>query len=194
MLKKTFLIILSLFVIIACNKVKTLDNVFEGVQIVVNPDKAIPQIQASSMFSNIEYVPLETSEEHLIGEIAQILFYKDRFYILDNEISKSVFCFQKDGKFLFKINRKGNGPGEYIDIKSISINHDQDQLLLYCGATHQIITFDLDCNYIESHRLDFYASFFSYIGDGFSAFSCNYNTSNHTCPIFWLKKSNNLFN
>ncbi|MDR3247013.1 MAG: 6-bladed beta-propeller [Prevotellaceae bacterium] len=173
--------ILLIFIVLSFtsgNNYKIAQNVYNQTVISVNPDNALKEIKASSIYSEIKYIPLETPDDHLIGMISQILFYKDRFYILDEEYVKSIFCFDKSGKFLFEINRVGHGPGEYLSPESISINYDTDQLLLFCGTTLQIFTFDLDGNYIKSQKAGYYASYFAYIKDGYSAFSVGYNDSN----------------
>ena len=68
----------------------------------VDPSKAIENIKMSEHYSDINYIPLETNDNSLIGNISDIIKYKDRFYILDNDITQSVFCFTETGNFLFK--------------------------------------------------------------------------------------------
>ena len=50
-------------------------------------------------------IQLETRPECLIGEINKIFFYKNRLYILDREVTKSVFIFDLNGKWISTIDR-----------------------------------------------------------------------------------------
>lgn len=143
----------------------------------VDPGKAVESIQISELYTDIKYVPLETNDNSLIGNISDIIKFKDRFYILDNDITQSVFCFTETGKFLFKINRIGTGPGEYIRLAAFSIDTGNEQLLLHDTSTKQILHFSLDGDYIESHKIGFEAYRFSYISDGYFAFYCDFNSN-----------------
>jgi hypothetical protein len=118
---------------------------------------------------------LESPDEHLIGEIATLLVYGDRFYVLDSKHTKSVFCFSDTGKFLYEINREGRGPGEYTEIKNISIDYIKNKLLIY--AKYSVLEFDLDGNYIDDFSVDFMGNDFSCIGNSYCAFAGDY-TSN----------------
>jgi hypothetical protein len=57
------------------------------------------------------------------------------------------------------------------------MDHDTNHLLLYCSASHQVLVFDRDGNYIRSHQVDLAANHFSYISNGYAAFFGNF-TSN----------------
>ncbi|SRR5690554_803722 len=144
----------------------------------VDPSKAIENIKMSELYSDINYIPLETNDNSLIGNISDIIKYKDRFYILDNDITQSVFCFTETGNFLFKINRIGTGPGEYVKLAGFSVDIDNEQLLLYDNSIKQILCFSLDGDYIESHKIGFHAFRFSYISDGYFAFYNDFTMSN----------------
>jgi hypothetical protein len=186
--KKILFIFLFVSVIISCNK-SGKQGSYAVNSILVDVDKAQKQIKISDVFDAVEYIPLETPGKHLIGEISQICFYEERFYILDSDIAKSVFCFDKNGKFLFEINRQGTGPGEYVKPTSISVNHDYEILLLYCASTRQVLVFDLNGNFLYSKNVSFYASHFSYIGNDLYAFSVDYSSANTD-----LKKSHQFPN
>jgi hypothetical protein len=143
--------------------------------IVVKPQKALTEANMSDIFSKIDYIPLETNDEHLIGEINQILVYKDRLYLMDQYRTESVFCYSTDGKFLYELNGKGRGPGKYIKLENIGIDHDNDRLLI--SSAHQIVEYDLDGNYIETHHVDLWSNYFTYIGNNCAAFYGDYTAN-----------------
>jgi hypothetical protein len=72
-------------------------------------------------FSSIELIPLETSPDVLIAGITKIINYQDKWYMLDKPQS-ILFVFDQTGKFLFKIDKKGQGAGEYLFISDFNIN------------------------------------------------------------------------
>ncbi|MDR1339097.1 MAG: 6-bladed beta-propeller [Prevotellaceae bacterium] len=170
-MEKYFIIVLTAVLLSGCNHQKPSGQTGDYIRIPVNPAAASESVNASGIFSDIEYIPLESVDKHLIGRVSQVIAYKDRFYILDRYKAQSVFCFQQDGKFLFELNRRGQGPGEYVELTNISIDYDKEHLLLYCSSRHPILVCDLDGNWIKSHRTrDIWAQEFSYTGDGYAAF------------------------
>lgn len=68
------------------------------------------------MSDSYYYVPLETTENSIIGNIDRVLRHDDRIFILDREKARSVFCFDGSGNFLFRLGKLGRGPGEYPDL------------------------------------------------------------------------------
>jgi len=103
----------------------------------------------------------------------------------------------RKGSFLYKIDRRGGGPGEYRKLTNISIDHDQNNLLLHCGSMQQIHSFDLEGNYKSTVDLNFNASAFTYVGKGFSAFYCQYTRNydlemNNYFPNLIITKGENF--
>ena len=66
----------------------------------------------SSIFPNVEIVPLETTDESLIDEDINKIRKKDHKYFISYD-RKALVVFDRQGKFLFKIHKIGGGPGEY---------------------------------------------------------------------------------
>jgi hypothetical protein len=168
----------TVFLLIGCNKPATQDNMNQTVATTINivPQKATTTLKMSEIFASIEYIPLETPDEHLIGEIFDLLVFQDRFYIFDKEHTKSVFCFSHTGKFLYEINKIGNGPGEYTKIDRITINYDNKTLVLF--ANRKLLEFDLlSGDFLSESKTDLYSDDFAYIGDNSFAFYDDYKPS-----------------
>ncbi|MGE4567698.1 MAG: 6-bladed beta-propeller [Bacteroidales bacterium] len=111
------------------------------------PDWESLQKQAGMMAGHMDscsLIQLETRPECLVGEIDKIFFYKDRLYILDRRVGKSVFVFDLKGKWISTIARSGHGPGEYINITDMFIDPIRETLNLVAFANRKVMSFSLD--------------------------------------------------
>ena len=80
--------------------------------------------QKSSLFDyfkHIELIPLETSDDVLIGNLAKINYHQGRYYAFDRK-QFVVYIFDNEGEFISEINKLGRGPGEYINLDDMIIN------------------------------------------------------------------------
>ncbi|NDV46528.1 6-bladed beta-propeller [Paludibacter sp. 221] len=107
----------------------------------------------TDMFDSINIIPLETTEESLIGlDINKLEVYGNRIYVLNESYShKNILCFSPQGKFLFRIDRIGNGPGEYIDLFDFFVDKSRNQLLLL-NENNMVSYYDLDGNFLYSKK------------------------------------------
>lgn len=115
---KSFIItVLCLLLMTSCEqKVNRLDAICK-----IDLKKEMSSPSFYDYFSKIEIIPLETSEESLIKEITERISHNGKFYIFD-KLQKKIFIFNKDGRFLRKIDKRGNGPGEYSDLSDFKFN------------------------------------------------------------------------
>lgn len=81
----------------------------------------LKEISIFDLFSRVKILPLETTDSSLIAHIDRIELGTERLYILDRK-QHQIFIFDRKGKFLTKINRKGRGPGEYSLIYDLKLN------------------------------------------------------------------------
>jgi len=63
----------------------------------------------SQVFSEVEFIPLETTKESLFGNIHQLKIVDDNYVIFDYD-TKAILIFSKDGKFKSKINASNIQP------------------------------------------------------------------------------------
>jgi hypothetical protein len=105
------------------------------------------QVSINDYFKSIELIPLETNTDLLIGRFKKILFHEGKYFILDQQ-QHIVFVFDEQGKFIFKIAKKGQGPDEYSFLTDISIN-SSGNLELLCAMKGFIYEYDLLGNFIK---------------------------------------------
>ncbi|MCK5821236.1 MAG: 6-bladed beta-propeller, partial [Bacteroidales bacterium] len=87
----------------------------------------VDNIKLSDYFTSLDYVFLEDNPDGLFINADKILFFQDRWYILDREL-QAIICFAEDGKFIFRIQTIGKGPGEYLLLTDIMINKTNKEL------------------------------------------------------------------
>ena len=79
------------------------------------------EIVNTSVLQQMNFVKLETSDECLIEEINQIEVFNDKIYILDDA---GLYVFGLDGKYLQRLYRSGDGPGEFLSPFSFWIDKE----------------------------------------------------------------------
>lgn len=66
-------------------------------------------------------IPLETSEECLIGHVSDVVKDDSLLFVVDRW-SKCIYAFDLNGKFLRRIGRKGHAEDEYVYMVRVAIN------------------------------------------------------------------------
>ena len=107
-------------------------------------------MKVMDIFKNIHYLPLETKESSLLDfNIKKIICKNNYIYIKDVKSSgPEIHLFNKEGKFIRDVGKKGEGPEEYISCFMISIN-DNGWISLTDRGSSSIITYDSDGNFIS---------------------------------------------
>jgi hypothetical protein len=109
-------------------------NLIDGIE----SSKGITML-LSEIAEDITFIPLETTDECLIGNYCVIYFFKDYIVTIDN--IHQIFLFDKTGKYIRKIGNKGQGPGEYIHAQSpIIVNNE---LFIYDLSVGKTLCYDL---------------------------------------------------
>lgn len=108
-------------------------------------------IKASQLIQIENSVKLETKDECLIGYIDHACIYNDHIYILDSWISKSLFVFNNEGKYITKISAVSGGEGEFLIPYNFEIDKENNILLLNDIAQNKLLFYDIrDLKYIKS--------------------------------------------
>lgn len=99
---------------------------------------AVDQPEYESLVKSVEYIPLETTKESLVGNVTSLYVSDGR--ILINSDRKKVLCFDEDGKFLFNVGNRGRGTGEYISPFSICV--EKGIIYVLCQHTGRLLCYD----------------------------------------------------
>ncbi|MDH8702113.1 hypothetical protein M2138_001467 [Dysgonomonadaceae bacterium PH5-43] len=122
----------------------TTDNNFKIVDIDFSNEK---DVYFSQIADSITYVQLETNKECLIGQITDVKYKNGIYYISDK--SYTIFLFDNKGKFISKLNKVGQGPGEYSYIQSFDVD-TKGNIHILDLFTKKILVYTSDIEFTSS--------------------------------------------
>ena len=105
--------------------------------------------KASSVVSEIEYVPLETNDQCLIGEHVNI-FVSDN-YIVAFSASK-CFLFSRKGEFIRSIGQRGQGPTDFTN-DNYRVKIDEQTGRIYLMGYGEVFAFHITGEFIKKLNL-----------------------------------------
>jgi hypothetical protein len=97
---------------------------------------------------DVEYVALETNDEFVTRGFVRSIG-RDIIVVMNGALTDGdIFIFDRsNGTGLRKINRKGQGPEEYLAISSITLDEDNNELFINCLYRSIIFVYDLFGNF-----------------------------------------------
>ena len=81
----------------------------------------------SEIAADIRYIPLETNPDAFMRFVGSLKEGNGKFYI--NTVLE-LLCFDKTGKFLYKLEQQGRGPGEYTYLSDYDIKPEKNQVIV----------------------------------------------------------------
>ncbi len=150
MKKISITLVILLLIILGCGEKKQ-ENQSDGI-ITVDVTASYPKKELILQdFMDVEYIPLETNDEFvchgfLQGVSEDLIVIRDPNHVEDG----NIFIFDRNGKALKKINRKGQGPEEYTHFLGVTIDKDNDELFVNDAAGKKIVVYDLEGNFKRS--------------------------------------------
>lgn len=145
----------------SCIRHKSTDYSLADVSIIIDLDSAK---RVPLKLGEIRYIPLETSENCLIGNADKVLIRNGKIYVADFSQAMALFVFDLKGKFLSKIARRGQGPGEYISFKDFDINSNGD-IYIFDQYGRKLLVLDSEGKYLRMIKSNYYFENFCVIGN-----------------------------
>ena len=108
--------------------------------LVINPIDAKDFINLSEIADSIKYIKLQTENDDVIGR-ARVILIKKKFIYVQDMSQKVVFVFDKEGKFVSKLNKRGNGPGEYLFMGPIMVDDNEESLEFIDFSLRKVIKY-----------------------------------------------------
>jgi len=158
---KYYLFILIALCLFSCGGKSHQSNKLETISINGNIRQAL---NFSSFVDTIEFIPLETNDENLIGDVERIIYRNGKYYIRTTQgmLHGKLSVFDKTGKYLWGLNRIGNGPGEYPELKEFAITENGN---ITASSYRKIINYDSTGVFLSENKTDFLGFEFVYTGN-----------------------------
>jgi len=146
MKRATAILITILFVMAGCGEnEQSTDDL-----ITVDVTKSYPKKELILQdILDVEYIPLETNTEFITQGLVQAIG-KDIILVKNRVNDGDIFIYDRNGKGLKKINRRGQGPEEYTYIMMITLDEDNGEM--FVNDIRNILVYDLDGNFKRSFR------------------------------------------
>lgn len=140
---ETKLLIVLIIVLCSCgrqsiNETSNVDSVIE-IDLLSEPESRIKKL--SEFAADVEYIPLQTTENSLMGDIRRKIVNTDKRIYIQN--LNEILCFNIDGKFLFKLQNNGRGPEEYTNIADFDVSSDNKILTILSSITHKLLEYGI---------------------------------------------------
>ncbi|MDH6357841.1 DUF4934 domain-containing protein [Parabacteroides sp. PF5-9] len=98
------------------------------------------ELKAADYFKEIHYLPLETSDDCLIGRGAQVQIIGDKILITTRQLQ--CFLFDKTtGRFLHSVGHIGNDPGGYQNT-NCWVDQQEQQIYFPAEADKELVCYD----------------------------------------------------
>jgi hypothetical protein len=146
-----YLVILLVICISCCHeKVKT-----DRSDIEIIHAKTSVEENVLNLFDEVKVVDLEITDSSLIGlYINRIEIYENKIFVLNSlKWRNNILCFDFSGKYLFSIDRTGQGPGEYTSLYDFLIDKNLHHLVLR-SDDRKYLHFDMQGNFLYEVKSD----------------------------------------
>lgn len=97
-------------------------------------------------FMDVEYIPLETNDEFVTQGLV-LAVGKDMVIVKNRTDDGDIFIFDRKGKALRKINRKGQSGEEYTFVLGVVLDEDKNEMFVNDIGLKKILVYDMEGNY-----------------------------------------------
>lgn len=166
-----FLILILLVLVTSCSSNKSSEIQIEVPSIKAELDN--PQtIRTSDFFEEVTYIPLETSDDFLLGYIGRMVIQGNSIYVMSG---KSVYAFDLEtGKGKLNISKLGSGPGEYKSLFDFIVDKETNDIELLDNNGRKVFVYDSNGKYLRSLDLPFMPfSFYKQTDNLYSFYNSN---------------------
>lgn len=150
---------ISLFLLTACSGEKVSHDQVSTVNIdkgVEHFDVDYTSAQYQSLFKNPKTIRLETNDKCLLSANAYLLNVTPKYIVIGDKTSFYFFN-AENGSFLSVMDRKGNGPEEYVDI--FSRFFDEEKELIYVATPNKTKLYKPDGTFVSEYPKDSISNF-----------------------------------
>ena len=120
--------------------------------VTINPQSTTKgDLKLSDVVESIKYIPLETRNNCLIGNVTYFDVSQNYIIVYCSQ-AKNFYLFRKNGTFIRKISRLGQGPSEYIEPSAIYLDELKKNIII-CDF-NKMLYFSLDGAFLNYKSID----------------------------------------
>ena len=185
-MKKTnlFLIIIPVTIMIGCGGNKQSESDLIKVDVTASYPKKELILQD---FADVEYIPLETTDSFITQGFVRDIGEKI-LLVTNRKNDGDIFIYDRTGKALRKINRKGQGGEEYLQTTQVILDETNSEMFVVAYSARKISVYDLYGNFKRSfNNTDscYYTYVYNYDRENLICYK-NYSSSNKGRPCFLI--------
>lgn len=157
-----WLLLLFGFSIISCTG-KVEKSEMLPVETVLNvSDAQRKEFRYTELFDSIRIIPLDTVGDFLLSDAVNVQFEQGRIFVRDR--GNRIFIFDESGKGLAKIDKKGQGANEYLQIEGFDISASDSTICLYVYPS-RLMYWDFNGNWVKETKVPFGGEDMALLGD-----------------------------
>ena len=138
------------------------------------------------LFGNMEYTVLKVDSTDYMFSSPDKIVYKDNTFYIHDWINRKIVAFDKKGSPVLSLNKRGKGPGEYLQISDFDID-DNKELWIVDGQADILFHYSDECRFIDSRKLPFEVNYIKCINGGMFFFVLSkWNTEDYKGEIILL--------
>jgi hypothetical protein len=170
----SFTVVIFSFILLIYNSCTNKTTTKPDYIIDIDIKKANSEVVLSEIIDDdYKFIKLETNDNCLIGRISKVVFTEEAIFVLDNHIARSLFMFDRNGKFISTIGKIGEGPGEFSHPTDFIIDNTNEKILILDMGV-RILEYDIKGNYLKTSKLTdngYSATLFEKTNSGFAFIS-----------------------
>lgn len=184
-----FIEIIILFVMTGCGGGNSSTDDFITVD--VNKSYSSKKELILQDFMDVEYIALETNDDFVNQGFVQAVG-KEFILVKNYRDDGDIFVYDRTGKAIRKINRKGQGGEEYISCRSVTLDEENNEMFINDHFAKKIKVYDLEGNFKRSIKQKeggntmFYWEIFNYDKENLIC----YDELNEEIPFLLVSKQN----
>ena len=102
-------------------------------------------------FMDVEYIPMETNDEFINQGYVNAI--GEKYIIVTNYRNDGdIFVYNRKGKAIRKINRKGQGAEEYTYCSGVTLDEDNNEMFIDDHFIKKVFVYDLEGNFKRSFK------------------------------------------
>lgn len=128
-------------------------------------NEGVPKVKWSKLIDKIEITRLEETDESLLSYVRDVYLTKENEVVFISGKESNIYIFSSSGELLSLMNRKGEGPEEYVGIQDFWL--EGDTVAIYSKGKY-IKRYGLEGNFISSTDMNYQAGHMLHYSDGYA--------------------------